>query len=114
MVEGTQPPAENVEVQPAAQQPLAPHRGTLILVLGIVSIACCCFICGIVAWVMGNKDLKQMAAGTMDRSGEGLTRAGKICGLVSVILAIVGIVIQLIFILLWFGMFTLRSAPSLM
>lgn len=111
MVEGTQPPAGTVEVQPATQQPLTPHRGSLILVLGILSIVCC-FICGIVAWVMGNKDLKQMAAGTMDRSGEGLTKAGKICGMVGVILAIVGIVIQLIFILLGFGMFTLRSTSG--
>ncbi len=93
MVEGTQPPPEAVEAQPVTQQPLRPHRGVLILVLGILSIVCC-FICGIIAWVMGNNDLKQMTAGTMDPSGRGLTKAGKICG-------IVGIVLQIVWLVLW-------------
>jgi uncharacterized membrane protein YidH (DUF202 family) len=111
MVEGSQGPTEKVEAQPVTQQPLKPHRGTVILVLGILGIVCC-FICGIIAWVMGNNDLRQMAAGTMDRSGEGLTRAGKICGMVGVILAIVCIAIQLIFMLLGFGMVALRSSSG--
>ncbi len=94
MEEQTQsPPVTPTEAQPVTQQPLAPHRGTLILVLGILSIVCC-FICGIVAWVMGNNDLKQMAAGRMDPAGRGLTNAGKICG-------IVGIVVQLVLLVLW-------------
>lgn len=96
MEEGSQPPAEKVEAQPVTQQPLKPHRGTLILVLGILSIVCC-FICGIIAWVMANKDLKEMAAGTMDPTGRGTTQAGKICGIISVILAIVVFVISLLF-----------------
>ena len=54
------------------EMPLKPHRGVLILVLGILGIVCC-FICGIIAWVMGNGDLREMAAGTMDPSGQGLT-----------------------------------------
>lgn len=115
MDEQTQsPPVTPTEAQPVAQQPLAPHRGTLILVLGIVSIACSCFICGIIAWVMGNNDLKQMAAGMMDRTGEGLTKAGKICGIVSVILAIVFIVFNLIFMLLGFSLFAVRGGPRMM
>ena len=93
MVEGTQPPPEQVEAQPVAQQPLRSHRGVLVLVLGILSIVCC-LICGIIAWVMANKDLKEMAAGTMDPSGEGLTKSGKICG-------IVGIVLQIVCFVLW-------------
>lgn len=87
MEEGTQPPAEKVEAQPVTQQPLQPHRGAVVLVLGILGIAAC-FICGIIAWVMGNNDLRQMDAGIMDPSGRGLTQAGKICGMVSVILVI--------------------------
>ena len=110
MVEGSQGPAETVETQPVAQQPLQPHRGTVILVLGIVGLvvgllgSCCCgifgiagCICGIIAWVMANRDLKEMAAGTMDPSGRGMTQAGKICGIISVILAIVVFVISLLF-----------------
>lgn len=110
MEEQTQGPAESVEVQPVAQQPLTPHRGAAILVLGIVGLAvglfgsfCCCIfgiagcICGIIAWVMANKDLKEMAAGRMDPAGRGLAQAGKICGIISVILAIVLFFISLLF-----------------
>ncbi|HIJ54135.1 MAG TPA: DUF4190 domain-containing protein [Planctomycetes bacterium] len=93
MVEGTQPPPETVEAQPVTQQPLRSHRGILILVLGILSIVCC-FICGIITWVLANGDLKEMAAGRMDQTGRGLTKAGKICG-------IVGIVVQIVWIVLW-------------
>lgn len=63
---------------------LQPHRGTLILVLGILGIVCC-MPCGIAAWVMGNGDLKKIATGQMDPMGEGTTKAGKICGIISVI-----------------------------
>ena len=95
MVEGTQGPAEKVEAQPVTQQPLTPHRGVLILVLGILSIVCC-LICGIIAWVMANKDFKEMAAGRMDPAGRGLTNAGKICGIVGIALQIVVLALQLL------------------
>ena len=71
---------------------LQPHRGTIVLVLGILGLVICP-ICGIIAWVMGNTDLREMEAGRMDPSGQGLTKAGKICGMISVILAVAGIVI---------------------
>ncbi len=77
------------QMPPMTNPMMRPHRGTLILVLGILGIVLC-FICGIVAWVMGNADLREMQAGTMDPSGEGLTKAGKICGMVGTILFIVG------------------------
>jgi hypothetical protein len=85
--EQTQGPAETVETQTVAQQPFRPHRGAVVLVLGILGIAVC-FICGIIAWVMGKNDLRQMDVGIMDPSGRGLTQAGKICGMVSVIIVI--------------------------
>ena len=56
-----------------------PHRGGLILTFGIVGILCCGPF-GIAAWVMGSADLKEIRAGRMDRSGEGLTQAGMILG----------------------------------
>jgi len=85
---------ENLQTtaEPVSQQPQQPHRGTLILVLGILGIVCC-LICGIIAWVMGNGDLKEMDAGRMDSSGRGLTQAGKICGMISVIWLLVCIAI---------------------
>jgi len=78
---------------------MQPHRGTMILVFGILGFMVC-VIFGIVAWIMGNNDLAAMQAGQMDPSGEGLTKAGKIVGMVSVILSLVGIVVVLIFIVL--------------
>jgi hypothetical protein len=60
---------------------------------------------------MGNNDLREIDAGRMDPSGRGLTQAGKICGMVGVILAIVGIVIQLIVILLGGGLMLFSSSP---
>ena len=98
MVEGIQGPAVPVAAQPVAQQPLQPHRGAVVLVLGILGIVVC-FICGIIAWVMGNNDLRQMNAGAMDPSGRGLTQAGKICGMISCILVIIGFVIWLLIVL---------------
>ena len=97
MAENIRPPVVPVQNQDAGL-PLKPHRGVVVLVLGILGIVVC-FICGIIAWVMGNGDLREMAAGTMDPSGRGMTQAGKICGMISVILAIVGICIWLLIML---------------
>ncbi|MBM4109687.1 MAG: hypothetical protein FJ255_12920 [Phycisphaerae bacterium] len=77
-----------------------PHRGTTVLTLGVLAIVFTLFcgfgwILGIIAWVMGNSDLKAMAVGAMDPSGEGNTKAGKVCGIVSVALAIAGIVVYI-------------------
>ena len=69
---------------------MKPHRGTLILVLGILSLVVCQPI-GIAAWIMGSNDMKEMDAGTMDPSGRGQTQGGKICGMIAVILMIVSI-----------------------
>lgn len=72
-------------------QGLKPHRGTMLLVFGILGIICC-FVFAILAWVMGSGDLKAMAAGEMDRSGEGLTNAAKILGIVGCVLAILSLI----------------------
>ena len=58
---------------------------------------------GIVAWVMGSGDLKEMDAGTMDPTGRGTTQAGKICGIIATILLIVGAVIAALFCLFGFA-----------
>ncbi|MBI1903904.1 MAG: hypothetical protein HYS13_22615 [Planctomycetia bacterium] len=54
---------------PGMGGPVQPHRGTMILVLGILSLVLCPIL-GPFAWVMGNTDMQEMAAGRMDRSGE--------------------------------------------
>ena len=75
---------------------LKPHRGTAVLVLGILGLVVC-IICGIIAWVMGKNDLREMDAGRMDPSGRGLTNAGKICGMISVIMLLVQLGFFLLF-----------------
>ena len=75
---------------------MKPHRGTLILVLGILSLVCCGPL-GIAAWLMGNTDLKEMAAGTMDPTGQGMTNAGKICGIIGTVLTILGAIFGIIY-----------------
>ncbi len=74
---------------------LAPHRGTMILVFGILGLVVCCFF-GIVAWSMGSNDLREMDAGRMDPSGRSNTNAGRILGIVSVILPLAGLLFYLL------------------
>lgn len=71
---------------------LEPHRGTTILVLGILGLVVCA-ICGIFAWVMGNEDMAKIRAGRMDPEGEGMTQAGRIMGIIASVLLIIGVLI---------------------
>jgi len=73
------------------------HRGGLVLALGILSLVVWCLILGIVAWVMGNKDLREMDAGRMDPTGRSLTQAGRICGIIAVLLQLAGLTVMLLF-----------------
>jgi hypothetical protein len=78
-----------------------PDRGTLVLSLGIISLAgilawCIpflgfimvpvCAILGLAAWIMGQIDLRKMKRGLMDDQGRGMTKAGWICGILGTIL----------------------------
>ena len=67
---------------------LEPHRGTLILVLGILSLTMCSIFTGIPAWIMGKGDLKKIGAGVMDPEGGGMSKAGMICGIIATILGV--------------------------
>lgn len=75
---------------------MKPHRGVLILVFGILGITGICFPLGIAAWIMGSGDLKEMAAGTRDPEGRSLTNAGRIVGMISTILLIVGVLVGIL------------------
>jgi hypothetical protein len=70
-----------------------PHRGTLVLVLGILSIALFFFplaiLLGIAAWIMGHSDLRKMRQNQMDPVGKGSTEAGWICGIIGTILGLI-------------------------
>jgi hypothetical protein len=81
---------------------MKPHRATTVLILGILGL----IVCGplaIAAWVMGNSDLKEMDAGTMDPSGRGTTNAGKICGIIGTILLIISLIMVVVFFMFGFA-----------
>jgi hypothetical protein len=90
----------NVQLQQPVQPPvMKPHRGAAVLVLGIVGIVLC-FVTGIIAWVMGSNDLREMKQGLRDPEGEGLTRAGMICGIVGTSLAVLALLWYIVVILI--------------
>ena len=84
--------------QPTTQQDsqnFQPHRGNMILIFGILGVSCC-FPFGIAAWVMGHADMKLIDSGEMDPTGRGMTNGGKICGIISVIIFVLGCGLNLI------------------
>jgi hypothetical protein len=79
-----------------------PHRGAVVLGLAIAGLLCCGPL-ALVAFFMGRADLAEMDAGRMDPTGRSTTNAGRIVGLVAIIL----FVVQLLFVALnWNTIFT--------
>jgi hypothetical protein len=64
-----------------------PHRGGLILALGLISLvgifSLLPALLGPVAWALGTYDLREIHAGRMDPAGEGMTQAGRILGMIA-------------------------------
>lgn len=81
--------------QSQGNKSLEPHRGTMILIFGIIGIIVC-GIFAVLAWVFGNQDLKKMDSGIMDNSGRDTTNIGRILGIVGVCLWAAGIIIWII------------------
>ena len=80
-----------------------PHRGGLILALGISCLVCVC-CCGCVSWlfgllalIMGSSDLADMRSGKMDPSGKGVTQVG-------IVLAAAAMAMSALFLLIGFGL----------
>ena len=99
------PPPQQPYQAPPGVSPMEPHRGVVILVLGILSLTFCQPL-GIAAWIMGNTDMRKIQAGQMDPSGEALTQGGRICGIIGTILFGIGLVISailLVFVVLTAG-----------
>jgi len=67
---------------------LPPRSGT-ILVLGILSLIVCGFL-GPIAWSMGNEELRRIDAGQVDPSTRSNVSAGRVCGIISTVLLILG------------------------
>ena len=71
-------------------------QATTILVLGILGIVCSCFPLGIFAWIMGNNELRAIDEGRRPPENRGTANAGRICGIVSIALAAVGILFSIL------------------
>lgn len=89
-----------------------PHRGVLILVLGIVALVIGCGPLGIVAWIMGNGDLKRIKAGQLDPEGRGLTLGGMICGIISTVLFALGLLYIFVVMVLMGGLAAAGAAGA--
>ncbi|WP_020469855.1 DUF4190 domain-containing protein [Zavarzinella formosa] len=72
-----------------------PHNGVMILVFGIVGLLFCQMF-GIVAFVMGRSDLKEIDAGRMDHDGRGLVFAGYVMGIISTIIMVLSFSIVIV------------------
>ncbi len=82
--------------------PMGPRehpQGTLILILGIVSIVCFQLV-GPVAWVMGNRALREIDANPAGYSNRGTVNAGRICGIIGTIFLILGVVFTILWVVL--------------
>lgn len=87
---GPPPPAPNAYGMPGGM-PQQPHpKGTTILVLGILSIVCCGPL-GIAAWLMGNSAQQEIDANPGAYSNAGSVQAGRILGIVGVVLTVLGV-----------------------
>jgi uncharacterized membrane protein YjgN (DUF898 family) len=76
----------------AGYQGMREHpQGTTILVLGILSLVFC-GILGPVAWVMGSNALREIDASPGTYSNRGQVQAGRICGIITSVLILLGIV----------------------
>lgn len=76
----------------AAQLP----NGTATLVLGILSIVVC-FICGIIALIISNKDIALYKANP-ELYAEGSynnIKAGRICAIIGIILQVIGLIVYI-------------------
>jgi hypothetical protein len=96
----------SVRAEPATARPayLAPHRGGLILALGVLSFLTtflmACPVLSFLAWTMGTRDLREMREGRMDPSGMGMTQAGMVLGMLLSVFTVI-IMMALVFYLIF-------------
>ena len=74
-------------------------QATTVLVLGILSLVVC-QILGPIAWVMGNNELAGIDAGRRPPQNCGTAQAGRILGIISTVLMIIGVVFLFIFLVI--------------
>lgn len=77
-------------------------QGTLILILGILSIVIC-QILGPFAWVMGRKALAEIDGSGRTYTNRTMVQAGMICGIIGSVLLILGIA-YIVIVIVFLGM----------
>jgi hypothetical protein len=76
-----------------------PHpQGTAVLVLGILGFFVT--LCAPFAWYLGSKALKEIQASGARYSNEDQIRVGRVLGMIITILAIIGLVFAVIFLII--------------
>jgi hypothetical protein len=93
-------------------------NATIALILGILSIpGCCCYgilglILGIIAWVLGNNDIKKfyLNPGMYTQSSLKNAKAGKVCGIIGTILGALYLILMIVLVAM-FG-FAALSDPN--
>jgi len=62
---------------------------------------------GIVAWIMGNTELREIDAGLRPPDGRSMAQAGRICGIIGTCLFAAWCAFAMLWFVLFFGMFGL-------
>jgi hypothetical protein len=73
-----------------------PHRGGLVMTLGICSLVLALVPCftvfglklGIISLILAIVDLRSMSRGEMDREGRGMTQGGLVCSIIALALSV--------------------------
>lgn len=93
------PPAPGYQEGSGPMGPREHPQGTLILILGILSLVCIQLL-GPVAWIMGNKALAEIDANPSMFSNRSTVNAGRICGIISTVFLVLGIILGIFFLVL--------------
>jgi hypothetical protein len=75
-------------------QPQAHPRGVPVLILGIVSLVGC-LPCAIIAIVPANGALKEIDANPSAYSNRGMVNAGRILGIIGLVIVVLGFIVRL-------------------
>jgi hypothetical protein len=67
----------------ASSGKVAPHRGQLMMMLGILSLFVAPLILAPITWLLARNDLKEMDEGRMDPAGRPETSTGRLCAMIS-------------------------------
>jgi hypothetical protein len=105
---GAPPPQPPYGQQPYGYGPPQDHpQATTVLVLGILGLVMCQIISPI-AWVMGNRVVREIDATGGQLGGRSSANAGRICGIVGTVL----IGLSLLFLVLLLGLFVVGASST--